>query len=162
MRQTNLVILAAWIIHAVAWFLPTVRVQDYNMEIAGWKAFRFASCAVWPCVDVQFQTLHHAVLATISAITTVLFVSCSPWVVLRGSRRVRKASAWIAGGAFLFNTHWIAIFGDKRSELAIGYYAWWISFFLLALGLMLSVREKRTVVNQRFDETTISTASGQG
>ena len=43
--------------------------------------------------------------------------------------------AWTAAGAFVFNTHWIVIFGSDRGDLRIGYYLWWISFLLLALAL---------------------------
>jgi hypothetical protein len=132
------------------------------MEVPGWKAFRLAACAVWSCEDVQFQTVHHAVLATTSAITTVLFVLCSPWVVLSGGRPLRRVSAWVAGAAFLFNTHWIFIFGDKWTELSIGYYVWWLSFFLLAIGLLLSLGETRAVIRQNFHETRVSKAFGQG
>ena len=140
MRKTNLIILAAWILHAVSWFLPALIVQEpLRMKVLGWKAFRLAACAVWPCEDVQFQTVPDAVLATTSAITTVFFVLCSPWVVLRGSRSLRRVSAWVAAGAFLLNAHWIVLFGDKRSELSIGYYVWWLSFFLLAIGLLRGI-----------------------
>jgi len=43
--------------------------------------------------------------------------------------------------AFLLNMHWIVTFGEQRSALAIGYFLWLLSFFLLAVGLLVSVRD---------------------
>lgn len=140
MRKVNVFILAAWILHAAAWFLPTVKAQDFRPPVPGWKATRLAACAIWPCGGVQFQTLHHAVLSTVSVATTLFFVLCSPWVVLRGSPSVRRWSAWVAAAAFIFNMHWIVIFGPQRSQLAVGYFVWLLSFLLLAIGLFLSSR----------------------
>ena len=108
--------------------------------MAGWKAFRLAACGIWPCEGVEFQTVHHEVLATLSLITTLLFVLCSPWVVLRGSRLLRRWSAWVAAAAFLFNTHWIITFGPQRTQLALGYFLWLLSLLLLATGLFVSSR----------------------
>jgi hypothetical protein len=134
-HKINPSVLAAWVLHLAAWFLPVVKAQDIRGAVVGWKAFRLAACGVWPCGDVEFQARIYAVLATISVITTVLFVLFSPWVVLWGSRTVQKCSAWFAAAAFVFNTHWIVIFGDQRSLLTIGYFLWWVSFLLLAIGL---------------------------
>lgn len=122
MRKPNHLILAAWAVHVASWFLPVLKAQDYHGVVLGWKAFRCAACAVWPCEGIQFETLHDAALATISAITTLFFLLCSPLVVLRGSRVLRKSAAWAAAAAFAVNTHWIIIFGEKRSELSIGYF----------------------------------------
>jgi hypothetical protein len=140
MKKANLLILAAWIIHGTSWFLPALEVQEIHAPLAGWKAFRVASCAIWPCKDIQFQTVGQAVLATVSVATTVFFVVCSPWVALRGSRVLRRWSAWVATAAFIFNTHWIITLGPQRSELAIGYFLWLLSFALLAIGLFISSR----------------------
>jgi hypothetical protein len=87
---------------------------------------------------MEFQTLHHAVLATLSVLTTVLFVCGSLWIALRGARSLRRPFAWIATAGFVLNTHWIVIFGSERSTLAIGYFVWLLSFLFLALGLFLS------------------------
>jgi hypothetical protein len=160
MSTSRLLILGAWIIHVASWFLTAVEVQETHTPVAGWKAFRLAACAIWPCEEVQFQTVHHEVLATLSVITTLFFVLCSPWVVLRGSRLLRRWSAWAAAAAFIFNTHWIITFGPQRSELAIGYYLWLLSFLLLAIGLFVSSRLVVSV-NDQLDETRISKASGQ-
>ena len=145
MQKANLLIWAAWILHAAAWFLPSVKPQDFA-PVPGWKATRLAACAIWPCGSVQFQTVHHAVLATISVATTLFFVLWSPWVVLRGSQSLRRWSAGVAATAFVFNLHWIVIFGPQRSQLAVGYFVWLLSFLLLAVGLFVS---SRIVLRQR-------------
>jgi hypothetical protein len=154
MDISHLLILVAWIVQVVSWFLPAFIAQDIGAPVAGWQAFRLSACAIWPCEEVQFQTLHHAVLATLSVITTLFFVLCSPWVVLRGSRLLRRWSAWVVAAAFIFNTHWIITFGPQRSQLAIGYFLWWLSFLLLAIGLFVS---SRSVVssNEQLDEPRI-------
>jgi hypothetical protein len=128
-------VLAAWVLQLAAWFLPVVAPQDLRATILGWKAFRLAACGVWPCEGIEFQEMIYAVLSTISVITTLFFIICSPWVVLWGSRTVQKSSAWFAAAAFVINAHWIVIFGDQRSLLMIGYFLWWLSFLLLAIGL---------------------------
>jgi hypothetical protein len=143
MRKPNLFILAAWALHVASWFLPVLKAQDYHGVVVGWRAFRLAACAVWPCEDVQFQTSYHAVLATLSVLTTLLFLLCSPLVVLRGSLVLQKITAWAAAAAFAINTHWIIIFGEKRSELTIGFFLWWSSFLLLAVGLFTSHGETK-------------------
>ena len=141
MKKPNLFILVAWTLHLIAWFLPAVKPQqDFTKPILGWKAFRLAACGVISCDGIEFQTRHHAVLAGASAITTVFFL-CSPWLILRGSQSLRLWSAWITVAAFLLNMHWIVTFGDQRSALAIGYFLWLLSFFLLAVGLFVSVRD---------------------
>jgi hypothetical protein len=136
----HLSILVAWIVHVASWFLTAVEVQEVYTPVAGWKAFRLAACAIWPCEGVEFQTQGHAVLATISVITTLFFVLCSPCIVFRGSRLLRRWSAWVAAAAFILNTHWIITFGPQRSQLAIGYFLWLLSFLLLAIGLFISSR----------------------
>jgi hypothetical protein len=138
MRKPNALIFVAWALHLAAWFLPVVKANDVHPFFPGWKAFRYAACGVWPCEGIKFQTLHHAVLATISVLTTLFFIFCSLWFVLRGSGSLRRPFAWAAAAAFAFNTHWIVIFGSDRSALTIGYFLWLSSFLFLALGLFLS------------------------
>jgi hypothetical protein len=112
-NRVNLLVLAAWVLHLASWFLTVVKAEDMRGAIVGWKAFRLAACGVWLCEGVEFQGAVYAVLATISVITTLLFLLCSPWIVLRGSRTVQRSSAWLAVAAFAFNAHWIVIFGDR-------------------------------------------------
>jgi hypothetical protein len=138
MKKPNPLILTAWVVHVVAWFLPAIKAHDFQPPLPGWKAFRLASCAILPCEGIEFEKPYQAVLSAVSVVTTLFFVLWSPWAVLRGSRSLRRFSAWAAAAAFVFNIHWIVIFGSQRSELAIGYFLWWISFLLLAIGLFLS------------------------
>ena len=137
MSKPNFFILVAWILNAASWFLPVVKAQDFHGAVPGWRAFRLAACGILPCNGIEFQTVHHEVLATDSVITTLFFL-CSPWIVLRGSQSLRRFAAWILAVAFLFNTHWIFIFGSERSELTVGFFLWWLSFLLLAVGLFAS------------------------
>ena len=142
MRKLNPLIFLAWIVHLVSWFLPVLKATDVHAVVPGWKAFRFAACGVWPCEGIEFLTLYHAVLSTISVFSTIFFILCSLWLLF-GLRPLRRLFAWTAAAAFVFNTHWIVIFGSERSTLTIGYFLWWLSFLLLALGLFLSRDEVR-------------------
>lgn len=141
LRRANRLIACAWVIHAVSWFLPVVRVGSYG-SVRGWTAFSVAMAAVWPSAGVHAEKWYYAVISTLSAVistlsavTTVLFVLGSPWVVWRGSRSVQNSSAWAAAIAFVFNAHWYVLFGTDRKDLSIGYFLWWLSFSLLAIGL---------------------------
>jgi hypothetical protein len=136
MKRPHFLILGAWLLHAAAWFLPVVKGGDtLPTGLPGWQAFRVASSAVWPYEGVEFDKWYGAVLATISAVTTLLFLSGSPCVVLTGSRPVWRVSAWVAATAFIVNAHWYVLFGPDRADLRIGYYFWWFSFVALAIGL---------------------------
>jgi len=136
MKRPYLLISGAWLLHAAAWLLPVVKHGTKLTEgLPGWEAFRVASSAIWPMQDVNYDTWYNAVLGTISAVTTVLFVSSSPWIVLRGSRSLWRVSAWAAAVTFVVNAHWYVLFGSDRSDLRIGYFLWWLSFIVLAVGL---------------------------
>jgi hypothetical protein len=136
MKRQHVLIWAAWLTHAVAWFLPVAAEgATFPHGLPGWQAYRVASCAVWRCEDIKFEHWYNSVFATISAATTPLFILGSVWVVWFGSRRVWRTSAWIAVVAFVINAHWYIFFGADRKDLRIGYFLWWLSFLLLALGL---------------------------
>jgi hypothetical protein len=77
------------------------------------------------------------ILTILSVVTTLFFIVGSPWVVSRGTRSQRRASAWAAATAFLVNSHWyVRLTHDGWvSDLGIGYFLWWCSFILLAIGL---------------------------
>ena len=135
MKRPQLLISCAWLLHAAAWLLP---VDKYGVKLPkglpGWEAFRFASSAVWPIEGSKFDAWYYAVPATVSAVTTLLFIFGSPWVVLRGSLSLWRASAWAAATAFIVNAHWYVLYGSDRSELRIGYFLWWLSFVLLGMS----------------------------
>jgi hypothetical protein len=91
----------------------------------------------WPGKEVVYSAWYDPILLGLSAITTLFFALGSPLVVFRGSRSTRYFSAWIACAAFLVNAHWY-VFGEIQSavsKLRIGYFVWWLSFAVLALGL---------------------------
>ncbi|HTZ49348.1 MAG TPA: hypothetical protein VMH20_17290 [Verrucomicrobiae bacterium] len=138
MKKLHPLIWAAWLTHAVAWFLPVIgEGTTLPQGLPGWQAFRVAFCAVWPYRDAQFEHWYNTVLCTISAVTTPLFIFGSVWLVWFGSRRVRLVSAWIAVAAFVINAQWYLFvsFGPTPNDLKIGYFLWWLSFLLLAWGL---------------------------
>ena len=143
MRRQQLLIWAAWLVHVVAWFLPVVKEGvTLPQGLPGWQAFRVAASAVWPLPDVTLDKWYKAVLFTMSAVSTLLFFPGSVWAVWSGSRALRRASAWVAAFAFVVNAHWYVFYGPDRKDLMIGYFLWWLSFLLLALGLLdLSRRE---------------------
>ena len=131
MRKAHLLIVIAYLTHAAAWFLP---VEEDGVTLAigipGWQAFCVAAFAWWP---LTINSWYNGVLG--SAVTTVLFVLGSGWVLAIRSRQLRRASACIAACAFIVNAHWLFRFGSHRFDLRIGYFLWWVSFLLLAIGL---------------------------
>jgi hypothetical protein len=133
-RRPDLLIAGAWLLNGAAWFLPVVKgVAGGEINpITGWQAFLMASSAV----GGSLGTWYDAVLATLSVVTTLFFI-VSLWVVLRGSHSLRRACAWVAAAAFLFNAHWYVRLSPNSlvSDLGIGYFLWWWSFVLLAIGL---------------------------
>ena len=131
MRKPYLLISGAWLLHAVAWFLPVVDGGvTFPHGVPGWEAFCVAATAYQ---DSHPDTWYSAILSTIGAATTPLFIFGSVAVVLCGTRVPRRACAWIATFAFIVNAYWCVVFGLK--DLKIGYFLWWLSFLLVALGL---------------------------
>jgi len=84
-RRQQLLIWAAWLAYVAAWFLPVVK-EGVTLPdgLPGWQAFRVAANAVWPLPDVTIDKWYKAVLFTISALTTLLFIPGSVWAVLGG------------------------------------------------------------------------------
>ena len=137
MQRQHVLIGAAWLTHAVAWFLPVAAEGRRSLTAcpAGrLSALHHAACGL--ARTFKFEHWYNAVFATISAATTALYVLGSVWVVLFGSHKVRRASAWIATAAFVINANWYVLFGPDRKDLMIGYFLWWLSFLLLTFGLL--------------------------
>jgi len=138
MRTPHLLISVAWLLNGAAWFLPVVTAVgggEIGPPITGVGAFAMAASSVWPS---QFLgTGYEAVLSTLSVLTTLFFIVGSPWAALRGTRSLRRMSAWVAAAAFLFNAHWYIRLRPDRwiSNLGVGYFLWWLSFAVLAIGL---------------------------
>jgi hypothetical protein len=142
MRKPYLLICGAWLIHAVGWFLPFHYLQArFPHVLPGWEAFRVMASPLWPYRGLHTDSWYYAILSTISAVTTPLFILGSVLVVLCGTPVVRRASAWVATFAFVVNAHWYVLLGSEREDLRIGYFLWWLSFLLAALGLFALSRQ---------------------
>jgi hypothetical protein len=128
MRRSSLLIALAWLLNASAWFLPAVSGGKLGPTMRGFEAFLMALSAVMPG---NLHTGYDAPLAILSVSTSLLFVIGSPWVIFRGTRKLRRVSAWVAAVAFAFNAHW----NGWGLGLGIGYFFWWSSFAVLAAGL---------------------------
>jgi FtsH-binding integral membrane protein len=135
MKRPHLLILGAWLLQATAWFAPVVRFNEVSVSVPGWEAFLVSSFPLRTNADTYFSNWHSAVLSAVSVVTTVLFVTVSPWLVWRGSSALWRASAWTAAAFFVFNAHCYFLWWKDRSSLRPGYFMWWLSFGLLAIGL---------------------------
>jgi hypothetical protein len=138
MTRPRLVISVAWLLNGSSWFLPTVTGVGggkIGAPIRSVEAFLMATSAAWPGQSIG--TGFEAVLAILSVLTTLLFILGSPWAVLRGTRSLRRFSAWVAAASFLFNAHWYIRLRPSGwiSGLGVGYFMWWWSFAVLAIGL---------------------------
>ena len=137
MARSNLLIALAWLLNCSAWFLPVVtgleRGDKSGPTVVGFEAFLYALKMLMPSsllkYDAPLVTL--SVLSPLSALSSLLFTLGSPWVLLRGTRALKRFSAWAAAMAFLVNAHW----NGWRFGLGIGYFFWWSSFAVLAAGL---------------------------
>jgi len=116
-------------------------------------AFRLALLAIWPSAGIYAD---RPVLSILGALTTILFIVGSPLAVWRGSRPMRKASAWLAITAFVLNAHWYLLYVSDRPGLGIGYFLWWLSFGWLAAGLFRLSRDStvRRVIHTEAQEPT--------
>jgi hypothetical protein len=94
-------------------------------EIRGWQAFSIALSLLW---DNSAFTEFATIFAPISALTNVLFVISIGVALLRPERLSR---IYVYGLSFscIINAIWIQ--GDN---LLAGYYLWFTSFVLLAIG----------------------------
>ena len=133
MKKAHLLIAAAFLVHAAAWLLPVVK-EGVTLPdgLPGWQAFEMAAFEV---NKGRIEPWYFLVLPTISAVTTIFFVLGAGWVVAIRSRILRRASAWFAACAFIINAQWVLWSGPDRFNLRAGYFLWWFSFLLLAIGL---------------------------
>jgi len=138
MTRRHLVIAAAWLLHTASWFLPAVKGilgSRLDHSIPGWSVFLSETCALRPCEGTSVDPWYGTAISVIGVITTVFFVLVSPWIVWRASRKLRRAAALVAAGAFVVNSQWYVFYVPDRSDLGIGYFLWCSSFALLAIGL---------------------------
>ena len=145
MRRPNLLIALAWLLNASAWFIPVVTGLDggkIGPTFKGFEAFLMALSAIMPANFSDYGAVY-SLLAILSVLTSLLFVIGSPWVVLRGTRALKRFSAWAAAAAFAFNGHW----NGWDLGLGIGYFFWWSSFAVLAAGVFDLTGQKEATVH---------------
>src|SRR5215468_2390053 len=152
MRRPVLLIACAWLAFSVAWFLPVVNESvKFPSDLPGWQAFRVAAADVWPYENLKND---YPVLSSLSALTTPLFILGSLWLVFHASKTLRRTFAWTAVVAFIVNAHWYVDFGSDRKDLRIGYFLWWFSFLLAALGLFDLTSRKACTQNGDLPEVS--------
>ncbi len=138
MTKRYLVIATAWLLQTASWFLPAVKGflgsrLDHGMP--GWEVFLSQTCALRPCGVASADPWYGTAISAAGVVATVLFVLASPWIVWRGSRKLRRAAALVAATAFVVNCQWYVFYVPVRSDLGVGYFLWCFSFGLLAIGL---------------------------
>jgi len=139
-KPAYLVLAFAWATHALSWFLPAFLVflpdSGPSVSVRGWRAFVVALSPIMDYQSVRDDPWYYSVLSVASVVMTFMFVVGSPLAVWRRSRSVRRNCAWAAVTAFVVNSHWY-VFQDgvSREGLGVGYFLWWLSFGLLAIGL---------------------------
>jgi hypothetical protein len=153
MKRSHLLVSGAWLVQLAAWFLPAVtKIAGGSIDpITGWQAFLIACSAAWE----GDSSWYGVVLAILSVITTLLFIIGSPWVVFRGTRSARRTSAWMAVAAFFLNAHWLLQTDGWTTSLGVGYFLWWWSFILLALGLFDSTGQHDDAVSAHVQAAAI-------
>jgi hypothetical protein len=137
----------AWIgfvAYALAWFMPTLMVGSrttppmYSKDpdsMGGAQAFVWA---LLEPLDLNESTLGHwalDILAGCSALTNVLMLIVLGAMAL--GKRVRPRWTWCLIGAGILNAWWLARFTD---DLLLGYYLWWLSFFVVGYAARTSPR----------------------
>src|SRR5512139_2456694 len=87
---------AAWVTHALAWFLP---VHKYGVRlphgIPGWQAFRIAVSPLWPYEGSESGPWYGAALTTSGGLTNLVLLASLP-ILLTGSGRASRALGWAA------------------------------------------------------------------
>lgn len=140
MTKRYLVSMMAWLLHAGSWCLPAVKGflgSNLDHGIPGWEVFLSQTCALRACGVAGADPWYGTTISALGVVTTILFVLGSPWIVWRGSRKLRCAGAFLATAAFIVNCQWYVFYVPIRSDLGVGYFLWCSSFGLLAIGLFL-------------------------
>ncbi len=122
-----------------AWFLPVVHgpgvaVTSLDRDLPGWAAFWY-SLAMAGNMGNWLLTI----LSISSALTNVLMLVVLVATALDDDVRPRWAWCLIVAG--ILNSWWLLrmVEGMRNQNLAIGYYLWWLSFFLVG-GVLLAIR----------------------
>ena len=123
--------IGAWVVHVLGWLLPVVKDGvALPKGVPGWEAFRVGFSDVWPYYQVHSETWYSALLSIVSALSSLVFL-LSLWVVLQPSERALRLLSWLAVVGFVVNAVWAF---PSDLELRAGYFLWWLSFLLLAVG----------------------------
>jgi hypothetical protein len=114
-----------------SWFLPTIHgpgvpVTSLDPDLPGWSAFWY-SLVMAGSMENWLLTI----LSICSALTNVVMI-----VVLKAAALdddVPSRWAWCLIVAGILNSWWLLriVEGMRDQNLAIGYYLWWLSFFLV-------------------------------
>lgn len=120
----------------LAWFLPATREmgpgEHHLPPMSGWMAFYSAVMGLYPRNSALSPPL--ALLGGFSALTNVVMVIVLAATV-RGAE-IRSRWAWWLIAAGILNAWWLV---EYPASLGIGYYVWWLSFFVTG-GAMLASR----------------------
>jgi hypothetical protein len=147
MTRPTATVSAAWFIHAVAWFVP---VHKYGVclprGVPGWEAFRIALSPLWPYEGSGWSGPWYGnVVISASALTNVIMLA-SLVIALQKVDELQRVAGWAAIGACVLNSYWWVADKD-RVDLRIGYYLWWLSFLVLGLGLLTTVRKRQRLLD---------------
>jgi len=134
-----------FLIWAVAWFLPVHESGSALPDtLPGWEAVRLALSPIWPVEGIETGSWVNALLSVLSAFTNLVVLVAMLRPSQSGARRARRMAVALTG-AVLINAHWFLLSGE-RFDLRVGYYLWWLSFVLLALGFRRLARGALTPV----------------
>ena len=141
MKKLPPLVVLAWFVFTLAWFLPVIT-QGGTLAsgvLPGWEAFTAA-------LDIHGD-LHggdwDAVSSSISRLTALTnFLMLGSMVLL--IRRRGQAPAWLSwsfAAAAIIDLWWTT--GGNRSDLLWGYWLWMGSFALMAIAVLIERRKAR-------------------
>ncbi len=135
----NAVIAAGLVLFAVAWLIPVHKYGHTLPEgIPGWEAFIAALSPLW--AKPEALSAYDAALSAASAATNFFVLALLvawPWRV----GKVVRLLGWACLFSLPLNAKWVL--SNLRPDLRLGYFAWWLSFGVLAFAIWLRVRAPR-------------------
>ncbi len=119
-----------WAIFVLAYFLPVheygISLLDFDLQEGLLPGFQALLVAVGGDAGI---------VGVLSGLTNLLMLA-SMWRIGDRSLRTVSALAGAAAAAALLNTWWL-VTADTLTELRVGYFLWWGSFGVVAVGLAL-------------------------
>ena len=137
-----LALLVGWVAYLVSWFVPVE--EDLGTlatgVLPGWEAVKVA---LSPILDRQGIEGHWylQVIIVMSALTNLGALFSAVVFSCRPLRRHSLLAGWAMCLGAVVNSYWFFVL--DRSDLQVGYYLWWFSFLVLALGLFVVGRAPR-------------------